>query len=108
MAPKNPLERQGDEQETQDSITSLVKLLLEVRGPKKQELAELLDLSASSLSQRLGGDGVRRRPWRTHEVKRLAIFYEISTDALLGDERAREEVLDELKEIAARTIEDRA
>lgn len=65
-------------------------------------------MSASSLSQRIGGGLSRQRPWRAHEVRIIAKYYEISADALLGDEDAREEVLDELKEIAARTIDERS
>jgi transcriptional regulator with XRE-family HTH domain len=102
-----PVDPSVDERGTQESISSLVRLLLEFRGPKKQELADELGMSPASLSQRLG-NSERQRPWRVHEVRALAVYYKISTDALLGDSAAREEVLEDLKDIAAKTIEDRA
>lgn len=93
-----------DEEATQQSITELVRLLLDVRGPKKVELADALGISPASLSHSLSDPGPRRRPWRAHEVLKIARYYEISTDALFGDDDAREEVLRELENLALDAI----
>jgi hypothetical protein len=75
-------------------ITSLVLLLIDQRGPQRQELAAVLQLPPSSLTHSLGGS--RKRSWRCHEVVLLAEYYGISTEALLRDGPERERLLLEL------------
>jgi hypothetical protein len=75
-------------------ITSLVRLLIDQRGPKKIELAAVLGIPPSALTHSLGG--TRNRQWRCHEVVLLAEYYGISTDALLRDGPERERLLLEL------------
>jgi len=66
----------------QESVTAIVRLLLERRGPSKGELAGILGIPASSLSHTLAREG-RTRAWRVEEIVILADHYGVSTDTLL-------------------------
>jgi hypothetical protein len=89
-------ERLCDKDQTQEDITSLVKILLERYGPQKNELAAALEMDVSSLSRSLS-DGPRRRYWQAHEVLGLSKHYGVAIDAFYGDKAAREEVRDLLR-----------
>jgi hypothetical protein len=103
---KKSVARPDDKHSTQESITSLVRLLLDVRGPMKSDLAAAIGIPPASLSHSMGPPGPRQRTWQAHDVRQLAIYYGISTEAFLGDPDARREVLDELREIAVKRIDD--
>jgi hypothetical protein len=81
-----------------ESVTSLVILLRERRGPKtKGELADILGMDRSSLSHTINETSDRQRAWKLHEVVILAEYYRVSTDILLGlDEVGRERLFDDL------------
>lgn len=79
-----------------EAVTSVVRLLLEQRGPSKGELAGILGIPASSVSHVLGS-GERTRAWRIEEIVILADHYGVSTDALLRvGSPERERLLGEL------------
>lgn len=96
----------SDQEQTQQAITSLVKVLLKRRGTKKEELAAALGMPPSSLSHSLSEDGSRRRYWKTHEVLGLSRFYTVSIDAFYGDPTAREEVREELRALADQELDE--
>jgi antitoxin component HigA of HigAB toxin-antitoxin module len=88
----------------QESVTSLVRSLLSVRGPKQVELARKIGMSEASMSHIMSPSKTRQRAWQIHEVRAIAEYYGISTDALLGDATAREKVLKKLRDEAAKRV----
>jgi hypothetical protein len=85
-------------------VTSLVRSLLSVRGPKQVELARKIGMSEASMSHIMSPSKTRQRAWQIHEVRAIAEYYGISTDALLGDATAREKVLKKLRDEAAKRV----
>lgn len=89
-----------EERELDETVTVLVRWLLEASGMTKRELAEKLGVSANNLSHTMNPDrGKRRRKWTQGDVRGLAIVFEVSPWVLWGDDaETREELIEELKE----------
>lgn len=104
-APRRGPDQNRSEADIQESVTELVKLLLEQQGPKKTELAQALGITPDNLSHTLSPPERRRRAWKISDIRGLARHYEISIDVLIGDDPdGRAELLDELRYEAEQRI----
>lgn len=64
-------------------IPRVARTLLVHRGKPKTELAEVLGVSPSVLSKKLGG----RRPWSADDIASMAEFFEVSPALFFEDSR---------------------
>lgn len=86
----------------------MVRLLLDLQGPKKTELAQAIGITPDNLSHTLAPPERRRRAWKISDIVGLSRHYEVSIEALIGDDaEARAEILDELRFEAEQRIKEK-